>query len=156
MNEDGLPQANAENATSAGGVVPGSSASNTRDADMDQHLGASSASNLPPIDDMRRQQQLDKIALKAEKEAQECAEFKQMTLDEKKKALDAYNNADYYTKGSYVDAQDTTNQFIMAKIVNIKGTDVRVNYDGWSDKWDYVSKHQQRGYDRNLNLYCLC
>ncbi len=62
-----------------------------------------------------------------------------MTLDEKKKALDAYNNADYYTKGSYIDAQDTTNQFIMAKIVNVKGTDLRINYDGWSDKWDYVS-----------------
>lgn len=139
MNEDGLPQVNAQGVAAVGGVVPGSSASNTRDADMDQNLGASSASNLPPIDDMRRQQQLDKVALKAQKEAQECAEFKQMTLDEKKKALDAYNNADYYTKGSYVDAQDTTNQFIMAKVVNVKGTDVRVNYDGWSDKWDYVS-----------------
>ncbi len=155
MNEDGQ---NAHITTAAGGVVPGSSASNTRDADMDQHLGASSASNLPPIDDVRRQQQLEKVALKAQKEAQECAEFKQMTLDEKKKVLDAYNNADYYIKGSYVDAQDTTNQFIMAKIISVKGTDVRVNYDGWSDKWDYVSKDQQRrcGYDQNLNLHCLC
>jgi hypothetical protein len=55
--------------------------------------------------------------LKAQKDAQECAEFKAMTFEQKKKVLDAYNPLDFYTKGSYIDAQDTTNVFIMAKIV---------------------------------------
>ena len=59
-----------------------------------------------------------------------------MTLEQKKKALDSYVAADFYTKGSYVDAQDTTSAFIMAKVVHATASDVTVNYDGWSEKWN--------------------
>ena len=62
-----------------------------------------------------------------------------MTLEQKKKALDAYVPAEYYTKGSYLDAQDTTNVFMTGKIVGATATDVQVNYDGWPQKWDSVS-----------------
>ena len=50
--------------------------------------------------------------------------------------LETYNPVDHYTKGQFVDAQDTTNVFIMAKIVAASDTDITVNYDGWSDKWN--------------------
>ena len=64
-----------------------------------------------------------------------------MTLEQKKKALDAYVPAEYYTKGAYLDAQDTTNIFITGKIVGATATDVQVNYDGWPQKWDSVSRN---------------
>ena len=104
-----------------------------RDADME--FGGRS---LPPIDDKKRANQ-DKAAAKAAKDLEECQKFKTMTLDEKKKALDAYNPQDYYVKNAYIDAQDTTNVPIMGKIINATSTDVQVNYDGWSDKWNAVS-----------------
>ena len=62
-----------------------------------------------------------------------------MTLDQKKKALDSYNPQDFFTKGMYVDAQDTTNVFMMAKIYAANQTDISVNFDGWPDKWNIVS-----------------
>ena len=62
-----------------------------------------------------------------------------MTLEEKNKLLSEYNAADYYNKGSYIDAQDTTNNFIMAKVTEVLNNEVQVNFDGWSNKWDHVS-----------------
>ena len=59
-----------------------------------------------------------------------------MTLEQKKKALESFSPLDYYTKGQFIDAQDTTNIFIMAKIIAASDTDITVNYDGWSDKWN--------------------
>lgn len=47
-----------------------------------------------------------------------------MTLEEKKKLLDKYNPLDQYTKGSYVDAQDTTLSFCMAKVTEVINNDV--------------------------------
>lgn len=138
MNEEGVV------AQGAAAAVPGSAASGAQTTtqgviDADMELGAAAGSSLPPIDDVRRQQQDSKALQKAQREAQECAQFKTMTLDQKKKVLDAYNPSDYYTKGCFLDAQDTTNCFIMAKVVQATGTDVTVNYDGWSEKWNYVS-----------------
>lgn len=47
--------------------------------------------------------------------------------------------SELYTEGSYCDAQDTTNEFIMAKIIEVKNNEILVNYDGWSTKWNTVS-----------------
>ena len=115
-----------------GAAVP--SGTQGGDADMEFVAGSS----LPPIDDARRKQ-MDKAQQKAAKEQQECEQFKAMTLDQKKKALDGYNPQDFYTKGMYVDAQDTTNVFMMAKIYQANQTDISVNFDGWPDKWNIVS-----------------
>ena len=95
-------------------------------------------SSLPPIDD-RRSKQMDKAAQRAAKDMEECQKFKVMTLDQKKKALDGYNPLAHYTKGSYVDAMDTTNAYMMAKITDVTAVDIDINYDGWSEKWDFVS-----------------
>ena len=95
-------------------------------------------SSLPPIDD-RRAKQMDKAAQRAAKDMEECQKFKVMTLDQKKKALDGYNPLAHYTKGSYVDAMDTTNAYMMAKITDVTAVDIDINYDGWSEKWDFVS-----------------
>ena len=37
-----------------------------------------------------------------------------------------------------MDAQDTTNLFIMAKIIEVDAdyASLTVNYDGWPDKWN--------------------
>ena len=64
-----------------------------------------------------------------------------MTLEQKKKALDAYNPQDYYVKNAYIDAQDTTNVFMMAKIKEVDAISVDIGYDGWSERWDCVSYH---------------
>lgn len=53
--------------------------------------------------------------------------------------LDAYVPAEHYTKGAYIDAQDTTNVFIMAKVREASNSEISVNFDGWSEKWNYVS-----------------
>ena len=118
-----------------GGAVYGVSS----DANMD----SGQDSRLPPIDDLRKMSQ-EKAAQRA-REEQECQQFKTMTLEQKKKVLDAYVPQDYFTKGAYIDAQDTTNIFIMAKIICATPGDITVNFDGWSEKWDAVSG--ERGAD---------
>lgn len=100
-------------------------------------------SSLPPIDDARRQMH-DKAAQKAAREAQEIAAFKTMTLEQKKKQLEAYNPQQYFTKGSYIDAQDTTNVFIMAKVIVEHQDSIEVNYDGWSERWNVVSRSKSK------------
>lgn len=35
----------------------------------------------------------------------------------------------------------------MAKVVQATSTDVTVNYDGWSEKWNYVSIQDKLFYD---------
>jgi hypothetical protein len=37
-----------------------------------------------------------------------------MSFEQKKKLLDSYVAADFYNAGTFIDAQDTTNVFIMA------------------------------------------
>jgi len=41
-----------------------------------------------------------------------------MALDQKKKLLDSYVPMEFYNKGAFLDAQDTTNVFIMAQIIH--------------------------------------
>jgi len=68
--------------------------------------------------------------------AAEVAALNAMTLDEKKGLLDKYAYMDYFTKGSFIDAQDTTSAWCLAKIAEVKGNELLVNYDGWSNKWN--------------------
>ena len=63
-----------------------------------------------------------------------------MTFEEKKKLLDQYNPQEFYTKGSYIDAQDTTLSFCMSKVTEVINNDLQCNFDGWSNKWDHVSQ----------------
>ena len=69
----------------------------------------------------------------------ECERFKAMTLEQKKKELDAYVPSDYYKKNNYIDAQDTTNEYMMARIVAETTFEITVSYDGWPEKWNQVS-----------------
>ena len=85
---------NEEGGTGQGAAAAASSGQNP-DTDMDNGSGGTS---LPPIDDVRKQQK-DKAAQRAAEIAAECQRFKVMTLEQKKKALDAYVPAEYYTKG---------------------------------------------------------
>ncbi len=67
-----------------------------------------------------------------------------LPLDKKKALLDSYNYIQYLKEGSYVDAVDTTNTFIFAKVFKIeelpgKGFQLGLGFDGWSEKWHIVS-----------------
>ena len=62
-----------------------------------------------------------------------------MTYEEKRKELDNYNPLDYYADGLYVDASDTAQNWLMAKITAVIGNEVQVTYDGWPSRWDAVS-----------------
>lgn len=59
-----------------------------------------------------------------------------MSLEQKKELLNKYNFTAMLKVGTYVDAADTTNNFLLAKIVDIQGNQVQVNFDGWSQKWN--------------------
>ena len=94
--------------------------------------------HLPPIDNpqLRRQQ---KAAQQAAAQAARNEAIRNMTFEEKKKELDAYSPTDDYIKGAYIDAQDTTLNFCMAKVTEVIGNDLQANFDGWSNRWDHVS-----------------
>ena len=62
-----------------------------------------------------------------------------MTYEEKRKELDNYNPLDYYGESQYVDAADTTQNWLTAKITAVIGSEVQVTYDGWPARWDAVS-----------------
>ena len=80
-----------------------------------------------------------------------------MTIEQKKKELENYNPQDFYTKGAFVDAQDTTNVHIMAKIVAASQNDISVNFDGWSSKWDIVSHINSSifGFSASMASFCF-
>ena len=94
--------------------------------------------HLPPLEN----QAIIK-AEKANKEAdrlrQEIESFKQLSLDEKLALLKKYNAVDFYKQDHFIDACDTTDAFCLAKIMQINGSNIQVNFDGWSSKWDLVS-----------------
>jgi hypothetical protein len=58
--------------------------------------------------------------------------FKSLTLDKKKELLNKYDLAPHLKVGTYVDAADSTNNMLLARIVEINGHLVNINFDGWS------------------------
>ena len=64
--------------------------------------------------------------------------------------LENYNPSEFYTKGNYIDAQDTTLNFCMAKITEVINNEIQVNFDGWSNKWDHVSNEV-----RKVRFWCV-
>lgn len=59
-----------------------------------------------------------------------------MTLDKKKELLQKYDHTPFIKVGAYIDAADTTQNYLLSKIVEIDGNNLNVNFDGWSDKWN--------------------
>jgi hypothetical protein len=59
-----------------------------------------------------------------------------MTLDQKKELLQKYDHTPFIKVGAFCDAADTTQNFLLSKIVEVDGTQVLVNFDGWSSKWN--------------------
>ena len=51
----------------------------------------------------------------------EVSKASEMSLDERKKLINSFDHTKYMTVGTYVDATDTTNSFLLAKIVQIDG-----------------------------------
>ena len=74
--------------------------------------------------------------MRSEKEAEELQSFKLKSLSEKKDILNNLKVTDLYQEGAYIDAQDTTNDFIMAKIIEVNNNEILVNYDGWPARWN--------------------
>ncbi len=60
-----------------------------------------------------------------------------LTLEQKKELVDKYNHLDYVKVGTYVDAHDTTNSYLLARVVDIDNSGMaQVTFDGWSQKWN--------------------
>ena len=59
--------------------------------------------------------------------------------------VENYKYWELIKEGSFIDAVDSTNSFIMAKVAKIEdiphkeSKQVVVNFDGWSEKWNLVS-----------------
>ena len=52
--------------------------------------------------------------------------------------LKNYKQTQNYLINSYVDCFDSSSVWRVAKIQNIQGNDITLNFDGWSHKWDEV------------------
>lgn len=65
-----------------------------------------------------------------------------LTLDQKKELISAHNFIDQLHVGTFLDAVDTTHDFLLAQVVSINATQVTVHFDGWSDRWNAVSRHE--------------
>lgn len=60
-------------------------------------------------------------------------------LEESLKSLKSYIPHEYYVENSYVDAMDSYSTWRVGKIMEVKDKIVKVNFDGWSHKWDEVN-----------------
>ena len=67
-------------------------------------------------------------------------ELTSMTLDQKKELLNKYCFLDNLKVGDHLDAQDSTNDFILSTVVAMSATQCTVHFDGWSDRWNMVSE----------------
>jgi hypothetical protein len=68
-----------------------------------------------------------------------------LSFDKKKQLVEKYNFLEHAKVGTFVDAIDSTNSFILGKILKIeevtgKGYQLVIGFDGWSEKWNMVSK----------------
>lgn len=52
--------------------------------------------------------------------------------------LKNFNPRSLYTLNSYVDALDSYSTWRIGKILEINGEYAKLNFDGWSHKWDEV------------------
>ncbi len=60
------------------------------------------------------------------------------TLAQSINALKSLNPKTNYQLDTYVDACDSYSTWRVAKIVTLKDDVAKVNFDGWSSKWDEV------------------
>ena len=60
------------------------------------------------------------------------------TLSQSINALKTFNPKVNYVVDSYVDAVDSYSTWRVAKIIQVKDDTAKVNYDGWSSRWDEV------------------
>ena len=60
------------------------------------------------------------------------------TLSQSINALKTFNPKVNYVVDSYVDAVDSYSTWRVAKILLVKDDTAKVNYDGWSSRWDEV------------------
>ena len=86
-----------------------------------------------PIDSQMDEDVQEKDALQAN------LAWKEHTLEYKRKVLAQFKEVDQFVVGSYIDAKDTEQNWCVAKIEQIKGPSVYVNFDGWGYKWQSVS-----------------
>lgn len=52
-----------------------------------------------------------------------------------------YDPIDYYLENTYIDCKDSINSWCVAQIIERCDNDqtLRINFDGWSHKWDEVT-----------------
>ena len=60
------------------------------------------------------------------------------TLAESLEILKSYDPKSHYAVDSYIDAQDSFSSWRVGKILEINNDFLKINFDGWSHKWDEV------------------
>lgn len=100
------------------------------------------ADHLPSISDPEAAAKAEKTKHKQEQLAQELAAIKAMTLEQKLALLKKYVPQEHYKLNHFIDACDSTDAFCFARIMQISQAqgNLQVNFDGWSNKWDLVSR----------------
>mmetsp|Transcript_5954 Transcript_5954/g.5249 ORF Transcript_5954/g.5249 Transcript_5954/m.5249 type:complete len:214 (+) Transcript_5954:25-666(+) len=58
------------------------------------------------------------------------------TLAESLEILKSYDPKSHYAVDSYIDAQDSFSSWRVGKILEINNDFLKINFDGWSHKWD--------------------
>lgn len=51
-----------------------------------------------------------------------------------------YDPSSYYKNLSYVDVFDSNSKWRLAQIIEKEGENLTVSFDGWSSKWNEVTK----------------
>jgi len=68
----------------------------------------------------------------------QAAPIEGLPLPERIKQAESYNPYNELKSGCYIDARDTVNNWCVAEVLKIDSNEVRVSYDGWSDKYNEV------------------
>ncbi len=72
-----------------------------------------------------------------QEQSSESLKISSLTLDQKKELVEKYNHSDYLKVGTFVDAHDSTHQYLFAQVVEVDSSGLaHVCFDGWSKKWN--------------------
>jgi len=61
-----------------------------------------------------------------------------LPLAERAKLAESFDPYKGIEPGWHIDARDTINNWCVAEVLKVNGGEIKVNFDGWSNKYDEV------------------
>lgn len=77
---------------------------------------------------------------KNEKSTDPSKKIEDLPLQERIKYAETYNPFQDIVPGTLIDALDTVPNWCVAEVLSVQGNDIKVNYDGWTHKFDAVNR----------------